>query len=111
MSKTLYVKLVVEGVPEVQFDRDVYGKFNMKWRKHRDSVDFEFVSITGLPNDIFKIAIVDDSKINVANKMTTGIYPYTITVRYRDPDNHAWKEATSDIHEPIAEGGKPVIRN
>lgn len=116
MSKTLYVKLVVvDGMPEVQLDRDVWGDKRIRWRKadlddYDNSVDFDFVSITDLPPEIFETTKVTNSKINVKDKMKAGIYAYTITVRYRDA-NGDWAEADSTEHDPIAEGGKPVIRN
>lgn len=110
MSKTLYVTLVVGADPEVQVDQNVWGKPKMRWRQDDDSVDFDFVSITGLPEESFEITKRTNSKINVRDLMREGVYPYTITVRYQNSDGD-WVEATTDETAPFEEGGKPVIRN
>ena len=110
MSKTLYVTLVVGADPEVQVDEKVWGKPKLRWRQDDDSAEFDFVSITGLPEDSFEITKLTNSKINVNDLMIKGEYPYTITVRYKDSDGD-WKEASTDVTAPIQEGGKPVIRN
>ena len=107
---TVYVTLVVNGNPEVQFDRDIWGDSKMRWREADDSPDFDFVSISGLPEDVFETTRVSNKKINVKDKMNTGVYPYTITVRYQDT-NGDWQTANSDMDAPNAEGGRPVIRN
>lgn len=110
MSKYLYVMLEVGGDIEVRFDRDVWGDSKMRWRRDDDSVDFDFVSITGLPVDVFETTKVTDGKINVKDKMNSGVYEYTITVRYKNAKDE-WVEADSDETAAAEEGGKPVIRN
>ena len=110
MSKTLYVSLVVGGDPELQFDRDVQGDEKMRWRRRDDTPKFQFVSIEGLPDKVFETTKVSNKRINVKDKMNTGVYPYTITARYKD-ENDDWQPADSDKKAPPATGGKPVIRN
>jgi len=111
MAKTLYVTLDINSDPRVKVDRDVGGKPKMKWRKDDDSVDFDFVSITGLPSDVFEITEESKNKINVTN-LGTGdgkIYPYTLTIKHEQ--DGVWTNYTTNQVTPIQTGGKPVIRN
>lgn len=104
MSKTLRVVLDPTADPQVQVDPIVLGQPKLKWRRNSDSMEFDFVGISGLPAS-FVTTKSTRKKINVTNGMVAGDYDYIIAVRA------GGVTYTSTVAAPPASGPKPVIRN
>jgi hypothetical protein len=104
MAKTVYVTLEIKEDPPVRVDPVIRGDKKMKWRQHDDSVEFDFVDLTGLP-DSFKKTKKTKRKIDFKDDMDPGDYAYTITVEYKGVRYSTTPSKLS------AADRKPVIRN
>jgi hypothetical protein len=104
MSKTLRVTLNPASDPPVLIDPIVLGKPKLKWRREPDTMEFEFVGISGFP-DSFATTKATKKKINVTDGMVPGDHEYVVAVKVGEVTY------TSTATVAPTTGGRPVIRN